>query len=161
MGLIGENYFPPVNDSHMSRQRHNALQNCLGAIIENKPSVIYICPTRGVNINILPLLMINKFKFVLVIPSKKFFTLLTKDEKRILDAASSLAEKIIILDESVANPLDWRKHWVEGTRKVINNSDWVMLVHNRYEGNEAFEDLCLEFEGDPTPILEVGWGQED
>ena len=160
MGLLGENQFPQMASTHLSAKRHYALQQCFGAIVQNKPSVIYICPTKGVNINILPLLIMNKYKFVLVIPSKKFFTLLNKDEKSILDAASSVADKIIILDTKTANPLDWNSHWVEGTRRVIESSDWVMIAHNQYEDNEAFADLCVNFEGDPTPILEVGIGQE-
>ena len=161
MGLIGENYFPPMSDSHLSIQRHHALQQCFKTISLNKPSVIYICPTKGVNINLLPLLMINDYKFVLVYPSRKFFGLLNKDEKRILDAASAVADKIIVLSTKETSPLNWRREWVEGTRKVIDNSDWVMLAHNQFEDNESFIDLCLEFEGDPTPIVEVGFGLEE
>ena len=160
MGLLGENHFPPLNDTHLSNRRHFALQQLFGAIVKNKPSVIYICPTKGVNINILPLIMINNIKFILVIPSKKFFTLLNKEEKSILDAASSSADKILILDTEDASPIDWSSHLIEGTRKVIESSDWVMIAHNQYQENEAFADLMLNFEGDPTPILEVGIGQE-
>ena len=161
MGLLGENQFPPMVNSHLSTKRHYALSQCFGAIAQNKPSVIYICPTKGVNINILPLIIINKIKFELVIPSKKFFTLLTKDEKAILDSASALAEKIIILETKTSNPLDWNKDLIAGTKRVIDSSDWVMIAHNQNEENEAFADLCLQFEGDPTPVLEVGFGQEE
>ena len=161
MGLLGENQFPPMLNTHLSIKRHYALQQCFGAIAQNKPSLIYICPTKGVNINILPLLIINKMKFVLVIPSKKFFTLLNKDEKAILDAASSCAEKIVILETKTSNPLDWNKDLRAGTKRVIDSSDWVMIAHDQFGGNEAFADLCLEFEGDPTPVLEVGFGQEE
>ena len=161
MGLLGENQFPPMVNSHLSTKRHYALSQCFGAIAQNKPSVIYICPTKGVNINILPLIIINKIKFVLVIPSKKFFTLLTKDEKAILDSASALAEKIIILETKTSNPLDWNKDLIAGTKRVIDSSDWVMIAHDQFGENEAFADLCQEFEGDPTPVLEVGFGQEE
>ena len=122
MGLLGENQFPPMLNTHLSIKRHYALQQCFGAIAQNKPSLIYICPTKGVNINILPLLIINKMKFVLVIPSKKFFTLLNKDEKAILDAASSCAEKIVILETKTSNPLDWNKDLIAGTKRVIERS---------------------------------------
>jgi len=161
MGLLGENQFPPMLSTHLSIKRHYALSQCFGAIAQNKPSLIYICPTKGVNINILPLLIINKIKFILVIPSKKFFTLLTKDEKAILDTASSIAEKIIILETKTANPLDWNKALIAGTKRVIDSSDWVMIAHDQFGENEAFADLCQEFQGDPTPVLEVGFGQEE
>lgn len=161
MGLLGENQFPPMSETHLSAKRHFALSQCFGAIAQNKPSVIYICPTKGVNINILPLIIINKMKFILVIPSKKFFTLLSKEEKAILKSASRLAEKIIILETKTSNPLDWNKDLIAGTKRVVDSSDWVMIAHNQYEDNEAFADLCSEFEGDPTPVLEVGFGREE
>ena len=128
MGLLGENQFPPMVNSHLSTKRHYALSQCFGAIAQN---------------------------------SKKFFTLLTKDEKAILDSASALAEKIIILETKTSNPLDWNKDLIAGTKRVIDSSDWVMIAHNQNEENEAFADLCLQFEGDPTPVLEVGFGQEE
>ena len=127
MGLLGENQFPPMVNSHLSTKRHYALSQCFGAIAQ----------------------------------SKKFFTLLTKDEKAILDSASALAEKIIILETKTSNPLDWNKDLIAGTKRVIDSSDWVMIAHNQNEENEAFADLCLQFEGDPTPVLEVGFGQEE
>ena len=73
----------------------------MGAIIHHQPSVIYVCPTKGVNINILPLLMINKLKFVIIMPSKAFFTTLTAEEKYILDAGCQVADKIIILSNDI------------------------------------------------------------
>ena len=169
--MLGENYFPPVNNSHMSRRRGQGLNTIMNSILHYKPSVVYVCPTRGVNINLLPLLMMNNIKLRLVMPSKHFFTNLTEEEKInyfhdlkmeiILDAAASNADKIIILSQKKCHPLDWENHWYEASKRAVENSDWVIIVHDRERYNDAFDNLIMQFKENTKPVLAIGLGEEE
>ena len=159
VALLGENYFPPMSNSHVTKRRSKSLQKVLGAIVHYEPSVIYVCPTKGVNINLLPLLLMNEIPFRLVFPSTHFFSNLDSEEKLILEEASNVADKIIILSQEPSNPLKWSQDWYEASKKVVDNSDWVMVVHTPTEANMGFEDLMLKFENNPKPVLAIGLGQ--
>ena len=159
--MLGENYFPPVNSSHMSRRRGDGLNKIISAILHYQPSVVYVCPTKGVNINLIPLLLINNIKIRLVMPSKHFFTNLTSEEKFILEAASCKADKIIILSEKKCSPLDWENDWFTASERAVANSDWVMIVHDKERENTAFNDLIMKFEKNPKPVLAVEIGEEE
>ena len=160
VALLGENYFPPMNNSHISNARGYGIQKVMNVLLDYQPSVIYICPTKGVNINLLPLIMLNEIPFRLVFPSKSFFSTLTEDEKCILDIACNKADKVIILSQHKCNPLTWSNDWFKASKKVINNSDWVLIASNCGEVTESFTDLLLKFEGNTTPVLAVDFGVE-
>jgi len=161
MGLLGHNYFPPQNKSHTSYNRGKSLHRVMSAIIENEPSVIYLCPTKGVNINLLPLLIINNITFRIVIPSKHFFSNLNGDEKKILDAASAVADKVIILSDQECEVLRWAEDWYHATQRVIGNSDWVLIARNGDEDTESFDDLVCRFKNNTKPVLAVELGMEE
>ena len=95
----------------------------------------------------------------LVFPSKYFFSTLNEDEKLILEVASSKADKVIILSEKKCNPLRWNEDWYDATKKVVDNSDWVLIAHDKEGGSEAFNDLVLRFDKNPKPVLAVGFGE--
>lgn len=160
VALLGENYFPPMNDSHTTLRRGEALQKVMGAILHHQPSVIYLCPTKGVNINLLPLIVMNNIPVRLVFPSKHFFTTLNREDKCVLDMASSVADKIIILNEHKSDPLRWTDDWYEATKKAVDNSDFVIIAHSTGEGNESFDDLILRFKNNPKPVVAVGFDVE-
>ena len=160
VALLGENYFPPMNNSHISNARGVGLQRIMGAILQHQPSVIYICPTKGVNINLLPLIMLNEIPFRLVFPSKSFFSTLNEDEKCILDMACSNADKVIILSEHKSDPLSWSQDWFTASKKVVENSDWVLIASNTEEVTESFSSLLAKFKGNAKPILAVDFGLE-
>lgn len=160
IALLGENYFPPMNQSYISNARGHGLQKVMEAILTHQPSVIYICPTRGVNINLLPLIMSNEIPFRLVFPSKSFFTTLQEDEKCILDMACERADKVIILSQHKCNPLRWADDWYKASKKAVNNSDWVLIASNYGEVTEGFADLLYKFEGNSKPVLAVDFGVE-
>jgi hypothetical protein len=160
VALLGENYFPPMNNSHISNARGHGLQKVMDAIIRYQPSVMYICPTRGVNINLLPLIMINEIPFRLVFPSKSFFSTLTEEEKCILDVACAKADKVIILSQHKADPLGWSRDWYKASEKVVSNSDWVLIASNCESVTESFADLLEKFTGNPKPVLAVDFGVE-
>jgi hypothetical protein len=158
IALLGENYFPPMNNSHVTQRRGTGLRKLMEAIIHHEPSVIYICPTKGVNINLLPLLMLNDIPFRLVFPSKSFFCTLTEDEKCILDVACGKADKVIVLSQHRCDPLRWSEDWFEASKKVVDNSDWVLVASNVEEITESFSSLLEKFEGNPKPVLAVDFG---
>jgi len=130
------------------------------AIIHHQPAVMYICPTRGVNINLIPLIMMNNIPFRLVFPSKSFFSTLNEDEKCILDVACSKADKVIILSEDRCDPLSWYEDWFKASKKAVDNSDWVLIAHNLEEITESFSNLLERFEGNAKPVLAVDFGGE-
>ena len=138
MALLGENYFPPMNNSHTSHRRGKGLEKIMGAILYHQPSVMYICPTRGVNINLIPLIMMNNIPFRLVFPSKSFFSTLTEDEKCILDAACSVADKVIILSQHQSDPLRWSDDWFRASKKVvvILNRFWQLTLGRKLNINK-------------------------
>lgn len=160
IALLGENYFPPVNNSHTSQRRGKALEKIMNAILHYQPSVIYVCPTRGVNINLLPLLLLNNIPLKLVFPSKHFFATLNEEEKLILKVASGKADKVIILSNTKSDPMRWAEDWYKATKKVVDNSDWVLIAHDIEGANEPFNDLILRFDKNPKPVLSVGFGEE-
>lgn len=160
VALLGENYFPAMNNSHITQRRGKALEKIMGAILHHQPAVVYLCPTRGVNINLLPLLMLNNIPVKLVFPSKHFFGTLSEEEKLILEVASNAADKVIILSENKCDPLRWNEDWYVATKKAIDNSDWVLIAHDREGASEAFNDLVLRFDKNPKPVLAVGFGEE-
>tara|TARA_R110001583_G_scaffold102694_1_gene249315 strand:+ start:143 stop:664 length:522 start_codon:yes stop_codon:yes gene_type:complete len=160
VALLGENYFPPMNNSHISNARGVGLERVMRAILLHQPAVIYICPTKGVNINLLPLIMLNEIPFRLVFPSKSFFSTLNEDEKCILDLACNHADKVIILSEHKCDPLRWSQDWFTASKKVVENSDWVLIASNTEDITESFSSLLSKFEGDPTPVLAVDFGLE-
>ena len=160
IALLGENYFPPVNTSHMTKRREKGLNKIMNAVLHYEPSVVYVCPTKGVNINLVPLLLLNSIKLRLVFPSKHFFANLNEDEKYILEMAAGHADKIIILSDKKCDPLNWANEWYKATERVIANSDWVMIVHNQQIANVAFEELLNRFDQNPKPVLAVGIGEE-
>jgi len=160
VALLGENYFPPMNRSHVSNARGVGLQRVMEAILHHQPAVMYICPTKGVNINLLPLVMLNKIPFRLVFPSKSFFSTLTEDEKCILDVACVNADKVIILSQHKCDPLRWSEDWFVASQKAVNNSDWVLIASNTEEVTESFSSLLTKFEGNPKPVLAVDFGLE-
>ena len=121
---------------------------------------MYICPTRGVNINLIPLIMMNNIPFRLVFPSKSFFSTLTEDEKCILDAACSVADKVIILSQHQSDPLRWSDDWFRASKKVVDNSDWVLVASNVEDVTEGFSGLLEKFEGNLKPVLAVDFGEE-
>lgn len=160
IALLGENYFPPMNNSHVSKTRAKALEKIMNVILHYEPSVIYVCPTRGVNINLLPALLLHNIRVKLVFPSKHFFATLNEDEKLILEIATGKADKVIILSDAKSDPLRWAEDWYEATKKVVDNSDWVLIAHDRIALNEAFNDLVLRFDNNTKPVLSVGFGEE-
>ena len=160
VALLGENYFPAINDSHISKRRGNALQKSFGALLEHQPSLVYLCPTRGVNINLLPLLTINNIPFVLIFPCKHFLATLTASEKFVLDAATDKAQRIVILSEEKSSPLQWEEDWYKGTKRAVDSSDWVMVVHSPGYENIAFADLMYKFKKSTKPVLAVAIGEE-
>ena len=160
MALLGENYFPPMNNSHISKTRRNGLHRIMEAILHYQPSVMYICPTKGVNINLVPLIMMSDIPFRLVFPSKAFFTTLTEDEKVILDMACAEADKVIILSQHNCDPLRWADDWYTASKKAIDNSDWVLIAHNEDNVTESFASLLEKFEENTKPVLAVDFGLE-
>ena len=156
MALLGENYFPPVSKSHMSFRRGKALEKIGSAVLQYRPSVVYVCPTKGVNINLIPLLMMNNIKLRIVMPRKHFFITLTDEEKIILDAACDYADKIIILDQGKADPLKFAEDWYLASERAVESSDWVLVAHN-----ESFNNLMVKFDGNPKPVLAVDFGVEE
>jgi hypothetical protein len=159
VALLGENYFPPMSTSHVSLRRGKSLRKIMNAIIHYEPSVVYVCPTKGVNINLLPLLLMHEIKIRLVFPSKHFFSNLGGDEKGILDAACAKADKIIILSDEKCDIRKWADDWYKASKRTIDSSDWVMLIHTPEFANSAFDDLVLKFEKNPKPVLAIGLGQ--
>ena len=160
MALLGENYFPPMNNSHISKRRGWGLQRIMEAIIHYQPAVMYICPTKGVNINLIPLIMLHDIPFRLVFPSKHFFSTLNEDEKSILDCACANADKVIILSQHKCDPLRWSDDWYTASKKAVDNSDWVMIAHNMEDVTESFSSLLERFEGNSKPVLAVDFGEE-
>jgi len=160
VALLGENYFPPMNNSHISNRRGKGLQRIMDAIIQHQPSVMYICPTKGVNINLIPLIMMNNIPFRLVFPSKAFFSTLNEEEKCILDIACSKADKVIILSQHKCDPLRWSEDWFAASKKAVENSDWVLVAVNQEDTTEGFSNLLDRFEGNPKPVLAVDFGGE-
>tara|TARA_R110000765_G_scaffold214988_1_gene319870 strand:- start:160 stop:672 length:513 start_codon:yes stop_codon:yes gene_type:complete len=161
VALVGENYFPPMSKSHTSMRRGRGLERIMSAIVHYQPSVMYVCPTKGVNINLLPFLILNNIPIRLVLPSKHFCATLTRDEKDILDLATSHADKIIILSSKKASPLDFNAHWFQATSRVIESSDWVMVAHQKEGDDRGFEELLNKFDKNPKPVLAVDFGEED
>ena len=161
MALLGENYFPPMSNSHVTYRRGKSLQKIMSAILHHSPSVVYICPTKGVNINILPLLLMNNVKIRIIMPSKAFFTTLNAEEKVILDAACQSADKIIILSEKKSDPLRFAEDWYQASNRAIKNSDWVLIAHSADTDDKGFEDLLTRFEKNPKPVLAVDFGEEE
>ena len=159
MALLGENNFPPCNKSHMTFRRAQALEKIGSAVLQYLPSVIYVCPTRGVNINLIPLLMLNNIKIKIIIPSQNFFSTLSGEEKIILDAACSYADKIIFLSQEPADPLNFADDWYRATERAVKSSDWVLIAHNTDEDNVGFEDLVIRFDRNPKPVLGVDFGE--
>lgn len=160
VALLGENYFPPTNNSHMSIRRGKGLQKIMGTILHHKPSVMYICPTKGVNINLIPLIISYNIPLRLVFPSKSFFCTLTAEEKSILDAACSVADKVIILSQHRSDPLQWAEDWFTASKKAVDNSDWVLVASNLEEVTESFSGLLERFKGNTKPVLAVDFGEE-
>jgi hypothetical protein len=161
MALLGENYFPPMSNSHVTYRRGKSLQKIMSAILHHSPSVVYICPTKGVNINILPLLLMNNVKIRIIMPSKAFFTTLNAEEKVILDAACQSADKIIILSEKKSDPLRFAEDWYQASRRAIKSSDWVLLAHSTHTDDKGFDELVMRFEKNPKPVLAVDFGEEE
>jgi len=159
VALVGENYFPPMNKSHITMRRGKGLDKIMSAIVHYQPSVMYVCPTKGVNINLLPLLVLNNIPIRLVLPSRHFCATLTKEERTILDIASEAADKIIILSEKTSSPSNFSSDWYKGTRRVIANSDWVMVAHDTESEDRGFSDLMLKFDKNPKPVLAVDFGE--
>ena len=145
----------------MTHRRGKALEMIASPIFRYKPSVVYVCPTKGVNINLIPLLMMNNIKLRIVMPSKHFFTTLTEEEKLILDAACAYADKIIILNQSKTDPLRFAEDWYLATEKAVTNSDWVLVAHCASEENESFDDLMIRFDNNPKPVVAVDFGEEE
>mgnify|MGYP003148751264 CR=1 FL=1 len=143
----------------MTKRRADGLNKIMNAILHYKPSVVYVCPTKGVNINLVPLLLLSNITVRLVFPSKHFFSNLNEEEKHLLEMASASADKIIILSEKKCDPLNWTNDWYKATARVVENSDWVMIVHNKQEINDAFEDLLMQFNKNPKPVLAVEIGE--
>lgn len=160
VALLGENYFPPVNNSHITRKREEGLDKIMQVLVHHKPSVVYICPTKGVNINLLPFILLNNIPFRLVFPSKHFFTYLNEEEKQILNLACAKADKVIILSEKDCNPLRWSDDWFEATKKAVDNSDWVLIAHSLDDIEGGFTDLLKRFDGNPKPVLAIDFGAE-
>ena len=92
-------------------------------------------------------------------PSKAFFTTLTAEEKYILDAGCQVADKIIILSNHKADPVNFADDWFKASERAVNNSDWVMIAHSKHEYNESFDDLVLKFKDNPKPVLAVDFGE--
>ena len=161
IALLGENYFPPMSNSHISKRRGKCLGKVMAAVAHYEPSVVYVCPTKGVNINLIPLFLLQGIPIRLVFPSRSFFSNLNDEEKTIMDAACTNAEKIIILSGKECDVMNWSEDWFKATKKVVDNSDWVMLVHHPDVINDAFDDLVLKFERNPKPVLAVALGTED
>ncbi len=161
MALLGENYFPPMSNSHVTYRRGRGLEKIMSAILHYSPSVVYICPTKGVNINILPMLMMNNIKIRLIMPSKAFFTNLSADEKVILDHSCQIADKIIILSQETADPLRFANDWYIASARAVKNSDWVLIAHSEGVDDRGFGDLVGRFENSSKPVVAVDFGVED
>ena len=161
MALLGENYFPPMSNSHVTYRRGRSLEKIMSAILHYSPSVIYICPTKGVNINMLPLLMMNNIKIRIIMPSKAFFANLSADEKVILDHACQIADKIIILSQAQSDPLRFANDWFMASERAVKNSDWVLLAHSAESEDRGFEELMARFEKNPKPVVAVDFGEEE
>lgn len=159
MALLGENYFPPMSNSHITYRRGRSIEKIMSAILHHSPSVVYICPTKGVNINMLPLLLLNDITIRLIMPSRAFFSNLNAEEKIILDHACQLADKIIILSQEKSDPLRFAHDWYTASARAIKNSDWVLIAHSKGGCNRGFEELVLKFDENPTPVLAVDFGE--
>lgn len=159
MALVGENYFPPMSNSHVTYRRGRSLERIMSAILHYSPSVVYICPTKGVNINMLPLLMRTNIKIRVIMPSKAFFCNLTADEKLILDHACQVADKIVILSQDKSDPLRFASDWYAASERAVKSADWVLLAHSQDGEGRGFDDLMLKFSENPKPVLAVDFGE--
>lgn len=158
--LMGTTTFPPMNVSHVTKRRSAALQKVVQTVLHHEPSMLYVCPTRGVNLQILPLLLIYEIPIALIFPSQHFLVNLTQEEKMILEAACSKATKIIILDDTPSTPMTWASEWHKATKQGIDSSDWVMLVKDEDDDNYGFDELLFKFEGCTKPVLAVDLAEE-
>jgi len=154
IALLGDNEFPPLSISHISQRRDFALRQAMEAILTTNPGMVYLCPTKGVNINVLPLIMLNKIPFRLIFPSQDFFRTLTSTEKQILKLALERADKVIILSEEDCGPMDWAEKWYEASRRAVDSADSVVVAHNPNYFT-AFDDLIVKFEGCLKPVIVV------
>jgi hypothetical protein len=157
MALIGDGTFPKF----AGKERYNKMKTIATQVVLHSPSVIYLCPTKGVNINIVPFLIGHEMKFRLILPSRNFFSSLDAKEKKIFKAAAAKADKIIILDESECQPLRWFSDWEAASKKAVDNSDWVMLVHNSTQSSAGFGELLSSFKGETKPVVAVGLEPEE
>jgi len=152
MALIGDANFPNYASSEAKLGK---MRMIAATLLKHSPSVIYLCPTKGVNLGLIPFFVINELKFRIVIPSKNFFSCLTKEDKKLFEVAAATADKIIVLDENECEPLRWFSDWEKANKKAIENSDWVMLVHNNEESSEGFAELIQTFKGNNKPVVAI------
>jgi len=158
MALIGDASFPKYASFE---KKLSKMQLVVATLVKHSPSVIYLCHTRGINLELIPFFIFNNMKFRIVIPSKNFFSSMTKQDKESFSAAVAKADKIIILDEEECDPLRWFSDWERANKKVVDNSDWVMLVHNNEESSKGFGELIQTFKGNDKPVVAIDLNSEE
>jgi hypothetical protein len=155
VAIIGDLIFPPVNKSHVTRRRQIAYKRIFDVIKKYKPSMVYLCPTKGVNINLLPPITKTGTPYSLIIPQKHFCNGGDIEFRRVLDYSLLKAHKIILLNEhKECGPLDWFNAWCTATKKAISNADWVLVIRSE-EVSPGFVDLMEELRGTEKATLEV------
>lgn len=70
------------------------------------------------------------------------------------------ADKVIILSQHKCDPLRWSDDWYRASKKVVENSDWVLVAHNMEDVTESFSSLLEKFDGNPKPVLAIDFGEE-
>jgi hypothetical protein len=154
MALVGDAVFPQTR----SRQRMVQTRAIAKSIIRYSPSVVYLCPTKGVNLSLVPFLVANHIPFVYIIPSKNFFCTLTPREKKVFEVGAKKAQRVIRIDDAECLPLRWFSDWEAASHRAVDSSDWVLMVHNQEETSEGFYKLLGTFVGSKKPTLALDLG---
>lgn len=131
LGLIGDFAFPEnLSKERLDVEVETAIHRMMSLLNQKQPERILVCPTPGVNINLLPFLFCSGHRVTLVLPNKEYINTLADIEQETLKKCMNLAEGVIIVNSSSKGELsDYLDDIVESSLHIMEMSDWVTFAH--------------------------------
>ena len=129
LGIFGSSVFIDVKKGEGRHERNAAVQAMARALKTINPKLAYITPSPGVPLHLTTILNYLKIPFVIVSPSKGYFSRYTKENRSLLKKAVTECRSVVVVNDVKANMLNFLDLEGQSEDFIINNSDLILSIY--------------------------------
>jgi len=147
VGLFGDFTFPRSGAGYDNNKKRNATQSIINILNTIKPKLVYLIPSKGVNLYCTFALSLLNIPYILVTPHNKYYlSLSAKDRKRLIFACKNSKTLIALSDGGEAGKFSSKMH--EAVEYISNSSGVMLGVSSRKPTEEFIRQMDIFTDND-------------